>query len=41
VETKERLFDNKFLSELIVVIGVPLALFAILVAGYLILDFLV
>jgi hypothetical protein len=41
VETKERVFDNKFLSELIVVVGIPLGLFAIVVVGYLILDFLV
>ena len=41
VETKERIFDNDFLRELAVVIGVPLGLFAAVVAGYLILEFFV
>jgi len=41
VETKERFFDNDFLRELAIVIGVPLGLFAAVVAGYLILEFFV
>ena len=41
VETKERFFDNDFLRELAIVIGVPLGLFAAVVAGYLILEFFI
>jgi hypothetical protein len=41
VETKERFFDNDFLRELAIVVGVPLGLFAAVVAGYLILEFFV